>query len=246
MRNPSRHWVRVTVLMMTCLAVSCAKAQRAEPDRSFEVARRAMVDIQLAGRDIDDARVLEAMRLVPRHHFVPEALQRFAYSDTALPIGLDQTISQPYIVALMTQLAEPGPGDRVLEIGTGSGYQAAVLAGLARRVYTIEILPELAERAGKTLGELGYDNVTVRAGDGYAGWSEHAPFDIVVVTAAAPRLPQPLVEQLAEGGRLVIPMGRPGVEQMLARYRKRDGRLEREDLLPVIFVPMTGRVEKPE
>ncbi|MFZ0430561.1 MAG: protein-L-isoaspartate(D-aspartate) O-methyltransferase [Acidobacteriota bacterium] len=201
-----------------------------------------MVESQLAARDIRDARVLDAMRVVPRHLFVPPELRRLAYRDSPLPIGLDQTISQPYIVALMTQLAEPKADDRVLEVGTGSGYQAAVLSRLTRHVYTIEIIPELAQRARETLAGLGYENVTVRAGDGYEGWVDRAPFDIIVVTAAAPHLPQPLREQLAEGGRLVIPVGQPGRDQMLVRYRKRNGYLERENVLPVIFVPMTGKV----
>lgn len=210
----------------------------------YELKRQSMVERQLASRDIRDRRVLEAMRKVPRHLFVPEEVRRFAYEDFPLPIGYDQTISQPYIVALMTQAAEPRSGDRALEIGTGSGYQAAVLAELVREVFTIEIVPELCRRAAATLREIGYGNVHVRCGDGYAGWPEEAPFDVILITAAAPRVPQPLVDQLAEGGRLVAPVGKPGAIQELVVYRKKDGNLQKRRLIPVRFVPMTGRVRE--
>lgn len=246
MRTSSFPAVLIFTLIFDGISLGCAVGQSPKNEESYGVARHRMVENQLAGRDIRDPRVLDAMKEVPRHLFVPENIRPQAYSDSALPIGENQTISQPYIVALMTQLAEPGRDDRVLEVGTGSGYQAAVLSRLTRHVYTIEIVPTLAERARRTLQEAGYDNVTVRAGDGYAGWPEHAPFDIVVVTAAAPRLPEPLQDQLAEGGRLVIPVGRPGGIQTLVRYRKSGGRLERENVIPVRFVPMTGKIQEPE
>ena len=207
-----------------------------------DAARRThMVERQLAGRGIDDPRVLEAMRRVPRHRFVPEAAAALAYSDSPLPIGHDQTISQPYIVALMTQLARPEPGDRALEVGTGSGYQAAVLAELVADVHTIEIVAPLAGQAARLLEELGYDNVAVRAGDGYAGWPEQAPFDVILVTAAPERIPAPLIEQLAPGGRLVIPVGPVHAVQELRVLEKReDGSLHERVVTPVRFVPLTG------
>jgi len=201
-----------------------------------------MVVHQLASRDIDDERVLSVMREVPRHLFVPPEMRIFAYQDSPLPIGLNQTISQPYIVALMTQLADPSGDEKALEIGTGSGYQAAVLSRLVDRVYTVEIIPELARRAEKTLKEVGCDNVFVRPGDGYQGWAEEAPFDIVLVTAAARVVPQPLIEQLAEGGRLVMPVGETGGVQVLTRLTKENGKIKEERILGVRFVPMTGEV----
>ncbi len=233
-------------LVLVCAAWTCAGNRRpATAEDPWQNRREAMVARQLASRDIVHPGVLRAMREVPRHLFVPEEIRDWAYADSPLPIGLDQTISQPYIVALMTQLADPRPGDRALEIGTGSGYQAAVLSRLVERVYTIEIVEPLAERARRTLAELGYDNVEVRAGDGYAGWPEAAPFQIILITAAAPRLPEPLVEQLADGGRLVAPIGPPGAIQELAIYRKKGSKLEERRVIPVRFVPMTGRVQEP-
>ena len=207
------------------------------PD-SFQDARQAMVARQLQRRDITDPRVLIAMGTVPRHRFVPEALASRAYGDYPLPIGEDQTISQPYIVALMTQWAEVRPGDRVLEVGTGSGYQAAVLAELTDQVWSIELLPELARQAAVRLQELGYGRVRVRCGDGYQGWPEAAPFDAILVTAAAPLVPPALAAQLKEGGRLVIPLGSPGEPQTLMRYRKVQGKLVEEASLAVRFVPL--------
>jgi protein-L-isoaspartate(D-aspartate) O-methyltransferase len=198
-----------------------------------------MVEQQLRGRDITDAAVLRAMGAVPRHRFVDPALAARAYRDHPLPIGEGQTISQPYIVALMTQLLElSGGGGRVLEVGTGSGYQAAVLAELAREVYTIEILPGLAASAAERLHALGYANVRVRAGDGYRGWPEAAPFDGILVTAGASHIPTPLVEQLAEGARLVIPVDRgPGVQELIVG-RKQAGVLITRAVAPVRFVPL--------
>ncbi len=192
------------------------------------------------GRDIRNPRVLAVMGRVPRHEFVPERLRRQAYADYPLPIGQGQTISQPYIVGFMTEKLEPKTTDRVLEVGTGSGYQAAVLAELVAQVYTIEIVQELAERAAVDLKRLGYTNVYVRAGDGYLGWAEAAPFDAVIVTCAPQRVPQPLVDQLKEGGRMIIPVGRIGSQELVS-LRKRDGKLEQRAVLPVSFVPMTGR-----
>ncbi|MCL6620501.1 MAG: protein-L-isoaspartate(D-aspartate) O-methyltransferase [Syntrophobacterales bacterium] len=205
---------------------------------SAAAARARMVKEQLQARDISDPRVLAAMGKVPRERFVPAWLAPFAYADQALPIGQGQTISQPYIVALMSQWAEVRPGDKVLEVGTGSGYQAAVLAELTDRVFTIELIPELARQAQATLRELGYARVQVRTGDGYAGWPEEAPFAAILVTAAAPQVPPALSAQLLEGGRLVIPLGRPGGLQYLKKYRKVKGELREEGSLPVRFVPL--------
>jgi protein-L-isoaspartate(D-aspartate) O-methyltransferase len=205
---------------------------------SFEDARQAMVARQLQRRDITDPRVLVAMGTVPRHRFVPGALASRAYGDYPLPIGEDQTISQPYIVALMTQWAEVAPGDKVLEVGTGSGYQAAVLAELTEMVFSIEIRPELARQAAASLKDLGYGRVQVRSGDGYQGWPEAAPFDAILVTVAAPRVPPALTAQLKEGGRLVIPLGPSGGAQTLVRYRKVQGKLKQENSLAVRFVPL--------
>lgn len=205
-----------------------------------------MVREQLTGpgRDITNARVLTAMGKVPRHELVPEAQRPLAYEDRPLPIGYGQTISQPYIVAFMTEKLEPRPADRVLEIGTGSGYQAAVLSELVKEVYTIEIIEPLARRAAADLKRLSCTNVHVRAGDGYQGWPETAPFDAIIVTCAPERVPQPLVEQLKDGGRMIIPVGPPG-EQDLVLLRKQAGRLERRTVLPVRFVPMTGETQPP-
>lgn len=198
-----------------------------------------MVRFQLAARGIRDPGVLDAMRRVPRHLFVPPSQRRLAYTDGPLPIGEGQTISQPYIVALMTELARPGPDDRVLEVGTGSGYQAAVLAELVEHVYTVELEESLARSAEKVLRELNFDNVTVRAGDGYTGWPEHAPFDIIMVTAAPDHVPAPLIEQLAPGGRMVVPVGPTGAVQELRLIEKRaDGSLETTDVSGVMFVPL--------
>lgn len=185
--------------------------------------------------------VVAAMRAVPRHEFVPAPLRGEAYADHPLPIGAGQTISQPFIVAVMSHLLEVGPGDKVYELGTGSGYQAAVLGQMGVEVYTVEIVPELAERAQKVLRRLGYENVRVRAGDGYQGWPEAAPFDRILVTAAADHVPQPLIDQLAPKGRLVMPVGEAGRTQQLVVMEKTEtGTLERSDILPVRFVPVTG------
>jgi protein-L-isoaspartate(D-aspartate) O-methyltransferase len=212
-------------------------------DAELAAAREKMVAEQIAGRGVADARVLAALRKVPRHEFVARSLRREAYADHPLPIGHGQTISQPYVVAAMTELAQVGPGERVLEVGTGSGYQAAVLAELAREVYTIEIVEPLAKSAAATLARLGYAAVRVRHGDGYRGWPEAAPFDAIVVTAAPPRVPPPLLEQLAVGGKLVIPVGDDWQE--LEVHTKTATGVEVRQVFPVRFVPMTGEASKP-
>jgi protein-L-isoaspartate(D-aspartate) O-methyltransferase len=205
---------------------------------SFQEIRQTMVARQLQLRDITDPRVLTAMGKVPRHLFVPEDLASQAYEDHPLPIGSGQTISQPYIVALMTQWAEVHPGDKVLEVGTGSGYQAAVLAELTDRVLTIELLPELASQAAMRLKDLGYTRVRVKSGDGYQGWPEEAPYDAILVTAAPRQVPLALKAQLKEGGRLVIPLEGSFGDQTLVRFRKVQGKLREEANLPVRFVPL--------
>ncbi|MBK5258803.1 MAG: protein-L-isoaspartate(D-aspartate) O-methyltransferase [Thermoanaerobaculia bacterium] len=204
--------------------------------------RTAMVADQIAARGVADARVLDVMRRVPRERFIPKEMAGAAYDDSPLPIGNDQTISQPYIVAYMTEQLHVTAQAKVLEIGTGSGYQAAILGELAREVYTIEILPELAQRAAATLKALGYKNIHVRAGDGYRGWPEEAPFDRIIVTAAPDHVPQPLIDQLAIGGRLVIPVG-DYYQQMTIIEKTREGVVERKTL-DVRFVPMTGEAQK--
>jgi protein-L-isoaspartate(D-aspartate) O-methyltransferase len=199
---------------------------------------RAMIERQLRGRGILDPAVLRVMSAVPREKFVPKELSNSAYDDRPLPIGYGQTISQPFIVALMTEQLQPKKTHRVLEIGTGSGYQAAVLSDLVAEVYTIEIVRPLAQRAEEVLRELGYKNVYVRAGDGYKGWPEHAPFDAIIVTAAPDHVPAPLVEQLKEGGRMVIPVGESG-SQKLYLLEKQAGQIRQTAVIPVKFVPLT-------
>jgi protein-L-isoaspartate(D-aspartate) O-methyltransferase len=208
----------------------------------FDAARASMVKEQLAGpgRGITNARVLGVMNEVPRHEFVPSAYRNLAYLDQPLPIGNGQTISQPFIVAFMTEKLEPQPTDRVLEIGTGSGYQAAVLGKLVREVYTIEIVEPLARQAEATLKRLAYTNVLVRAGDGYKGWPEAAPFDSIIVTCAPDHVPQPLVDQLKDGGRMIIPVGSLGMQDLYV-LRKEGNKVKRSAVLPVRFVPMTGK-----
>lgn len=193
---------------------------------------------QLEDRGIRDARVLAAVRAVPRHHFVAPDLSPYAYEDRPLPIGFDVTISQPYIVAAMTELVQPQPWHRVLEIGTGSGFQAAILSQLCRQVYSVERVPELAARAGELLRQLGYTNVRVRTGDGFEGWPEEAPFDGIVVTAAPVNLPETLVEQLARPGRLVVPVGEPDRQELILVEKDRGGSVRRKVVFPVSFVPM--------
>ncbi len=209
--------------------------------------RERMVREQIAapGREVKDARVLEAMRQVPRHRFVPTSYGFTAYADSALPIGHGQTISQPYIVAMMTELLQVEPGERVLEIGTGSGYQAAVLSELTPHVYSIEIVEVLCERASELLAKLGYETINVKTGDGYFGWEEHGPFEGIIVTCAAGHVPPPLLEQLKPGGRMVVPVGGAYETQYLILVTKDEGgELRSEQILPVRFVPMTGRIQE--
>ncbi len=240
-REMPGRWILLLLAGAGCtLGNQCTQAKDAPVD--LEAARTRMVKTQLAGpgRRIEDDRVLNVMEEVPRHEFVPEAYRDKAYVDSPLPIGHGQTISQPYVVAFMTEALKPKATDKVLEIGTGSGYQAAVLSKLVKDVYTIEIVDPLAKRAKETLERLHYDNVHVRAGDGYKGWPEAAPFDAVIVTCAPDHVPQPLVDQLAEGGRMIIPVGREHGNQELYLLEKREGKVERRAVLPVRFVPMTG------
>jgi len=212
------------------------------PDAEAAAMRERMVEMQIAARKIKDPRVLEAMRSVPGERLVPEQAARHAYEDRPLSIGHGQTISQPYVVALMTELARVEPGDRVLEIGTGSGYQAAVLAELAGHVYSIEIVDSLARSAAADLRDLGYGNVSVRAGDGYAGWPEYAPFDAIIVTAAPDKVPAPLLEQLKPGGRMVVPVGPSWAMQQLKLIEKQDdGSIRTTNVAPVRFVPFTRK-----
>jgi len=204
--------------------------------------RHDMVDLQIRDRGIHQPEVLRAMESVPRHLFVPEEHRDQAYSDAPQPIGWGQTISQPYIVALMTELLELGPGDKVLEIGTGSGYHAAVLSRVAGEVYTIEIIDQLGQQAKTTLRQLGYDNVHVKVGDGYQGWPEKQPFDAIILTAAPPKIPQPLIDQLKVGGRMVVPVGSFVQDLMLLTKTARG--VEKRTVAPVRFVPMTGEVQR--
>ena len=215
---------------------------QSQPDQEGD--RMRMVEQQLLTRDITDPSVVSAMRRVPRDRFVPPDQRPWAYEDRPLPIGYRQTISQPYIVAYMTQALRLAPDAKVLEVGTGSGYQAAVLAELAASVYSIEIVTQLAARARDTLSDLGYANVHVRQGDGYAGWPEQAPFDAIIVTAAPDHIPQPLVDQLALGGRLIIPVGQD--RQTLTILTRTEDGIAQETTLPVLFVPMTGEAERRE
>ena len=215
-------------------------------DDPHAAARRRMVEEQILRRGVKEARVLRAMRRVPRHLFVPESARARAYEDGPLPIGEGQTISQPYIVAFMTEALEVGPDDRVLDVGTGSGYQAAVLAEIVKEVFSIEILDRLAADATRRLADLGYRNVTVRAGDGWFGWPDKAPFDAILVAAAPEEVPPALIDQLKPGGRLVIPIGGTGLadaQNLLRITRTADGS-RREMLLPVRFVPMTGEADR--
>jgi len=229
-----RRWLLLALVGLAVLAARDPYAAR----------RERMVREDVAARGIKDPAVLRVMRETPRHLFVPPNLQQMAYADRPLPIGHGQTISQPYIVALMTELLKVKKTHKVLEIGTGSGYQAAVLAGLAEHVYTIEVVPELAEAAKKKLA--GYDNVTVRHGDGYRGWPEKAPFDRIILTAAPPELPKALVEQLRPGGRLVAPVGPgPWSQRLILVEKDRAGHVRQQSVLPVVFVPMVhGKAEQ--
>lgn len=231
-------------LALAFVSVACG-AKPEKPGDDEQAARRAeMLKTQIAGRGITDPRVLAAMKKVPRHLFMPDKIRARAYEDTALPIGHGQTISQPYIVAFMTASLDLKPDCKVLEIGTGSGYQAAVFAELVEEVYTIEIIDPLGRQAGKALEEAGFPSVKIRIGDGYLGWPEQAPFDAIMVTCAPDAIPQPLIDQLAEGGRMIIPVGPRNAPQELVLIRKTDGEIQRRAVLPVRFVPMTGKAEE--
>lgn len=224
-------------LILILLSFSTCSAQE---DMDFTSLREAMVNRQIIDRGVNDPDVIKAMRKVPRHLFVPRKNRAFSYGDHPLPIGEGQTISQPYIVAFMTEALELKPGERVLEIGTGSGYQAAILAELINEVYSIEIIEALGIRAQETLGKLGYKNVHIKIGDGHKGWPQKAPFDAIIVTCAPEQIPRPLVEQLKEGGRMIIPVGREGAVQKLVRAVKKGGRLQTQEAMLVRFVPMVS------
>jgi protein-L-isoaspartate(D-aspartate) O-methyltransferase len=247
MRNAGKAIVHGGVLLaaggLASLAFMAAAIAVPPAADRFAEAREQMVRDDIAGGGVTDPRVLESMRLVPRHEFVGGAQRPYAYYDMALPIGASQTISGPFVVAYMTEKLEPKPTDRVLEIGTGSGYQAAVLSPLVGMVYSIEISRMLGEKAARTLTRLGYRNVVTKIGDGFQGWPEHAPFDKIIVTCSPENIPQPLVEQLAEGGRMIIPVGER-YEQTLVLLSKRNGVMEQESLVPSLFVPMTGVAEQ--
>jgi protein-L-isoaspartate(D-aspartate) O-methyltransferase len=220
------------IILLSSLSVA------AQQDDKYSYARKEMVNRQIISRGIRNPLTLKAMQKVPRHQFVPQAYESRAYEDTPLPIGYDQTISQPFIVAYMTELAKPAKWKKVLEIGTGSGYQAAVLAEIVEKVYTIEIIPQLAKEASARLGSLGYKNITTKTGDGYQGWKEFAPFDVIMVTAADDHIPEPLLEQLAENGRLIMPVGSPSSAQNIILAIKKNGKIEKNKLAMVRFVPL--------
>jgi protein-L-isoaspartate(D-aspartate) O-methyltransferase len=230
------------LLIVTVLTVSCAPS--AHPD-SYRTAREQMVKNDIEGRAISDPAVLRAMLKVPRHLFAGSKNIDVAYSDSALPIKENQTISQPYVVALMTATAELTSTDKVLEIGTGSGYQAAVLGEIVKEVYSIEIIETLARESSKLLHELGYKNIKVKHGDGYQGWKEESPFDAILITAAAPKIPEPLTDQLKIGGRLVMPLGETRTSQELIVLTKTENGLDKRFVTRVVFVPMTGEVRSP-
>jgi protein-L-isoaspartate(D-aspartate) O-methyltransferase len=230
-------------LLVSLLAILLAAAAPATAERASEREMMVLTVASLAAtagprREID-RKVLEAMRQVPRHLLVPDAIQADAYQNRPLPIGYGATISQPYIVALMTDLLDVKPDHKVLEVGTGSGYQAAVLSGLVSQIYSIEIVQPLAKRAAEQLAALGYSNISVRAGDGYAGWPDQAPFDRIMVTAGADHVPPPLIEQLRPGGRMVVPVGKDGNLQLTVIDKSRKGRISKHRVLPVAFVPLT-------
>lgn len=232
----------LALFQLAACGVHCRHAHAQRTDDEYSALRAKMVAEEIEAAGVKNPRVLDAMRSTPRHEFMPTAYRPYAYFDAALPIGDQQTISPPFVVAYMTEQVDPQPTDRVLEIGTGSGYQAAVLSPLVKEVYTIEIVPRLGHRAERTLRRLGYKNVNTRVGDGFKGWPEKAPFDKIIVTCSPESVPQPLVDQLREGGQMIIPVGER-YQQNLYRLTKRDGKLDREPLQATLFVPMTGEAE---
>ena len=231
--------IRFILILASSLLFSLTACAGDEVSQDFKKLRELMVITQIEARGVKNKKVLEAMRKVERHKFVSKEYMNAAYEDHPLPIGEGQTISQPYIVALMTEVLDPDGTKKVLEIGTGSGYQAAVLAELVQSVYTIEIIEVLGKRAEKTLSDLGYKNVQVKTGDGYKGWKEHGPYDAIIVTCAPSHIPQPLKDQLTEGGRMVIPVGER-YHQELILLTKEKGMLKQKGIIPVVFVPMFG------
>lgn len=236
----SSYLVLIFLIIIGCSDMS--RKEKTPTNHNFAEQREEMVKYQIKARGVNDKRVLAAMLKVPRHLFVQENLQNRAYTDEPLPIGSGQTISQPYIVAYMTEQIDIDENEKVLEIGTGSGYQAAILGEIAKEVFTIEIVPELGKKAGEILQRLNYSNVHVRIGDGYLGWPEEAPFDAIIVTAAPDHVPQPLVDQLKVGGRMMIPVGE--FSQDLILLERTEKGIERKRKIPVRFVPMTGEAEE--
>jgi protein-L-isoaspartate(D-aspartate) O-methyltransferase len=244
--NPHLNFFFVGIIAFACVCRELPKkaedmAHQSAEDRYTEL-RHQMVDWQIVKRGVKNKQVLDAMRRVERHKFVPKQTQRYAYHDEPLPIGHGQTISQPYIVAYMTEALDLKQNDKVLEIGTGSGYQAAILAEIVRDVFTIEIVQPLAVTAREILSDQKYSNIHCRTGDGYMGWPEEAPFDGIMITAAPPEIPEPLMNQLKEGGRMIVPVGTSF--QQLILITNKNGKLVRQSLLPVRFVPMTGEIQK--
>jgi protein-L-isoaspartate(D-aspartate) O-methyltransferase len=224
--------------IIICIMATIAGLLSYQQDDKYTAMRKDMVNNQIVGRGIRNQVTIKAMLKIPRHLFVPSQYTDRAYEDNPLPIGYNQTISQPFIVAYMTELAKPAKWKKVLEIGTGSGYQAAVLADLVNTVYTIEIIPELAREASTRLTRLGYKNIVTKTGDGYLGWKEYAPFDVIMVTAADDHIPQPLLDQLAENGRLIMPVGAPSSAQQIVLAVKKNGKIEKSKLAMVRFVPL--------
>lgn len=224
-------------IWLLLIALSCSEGQNQTKDEYYDQ-RKSMVEHQLKGRGIRNKKVLKAMMTIPRQKYVPDKYKHFAYSDSPIPIEYNQSISQPYIVAYMTEKLDPRSDQKILEIGTGSGYQAAILSLLYKEVYTIEIIKPLGEKAEKIFREQGYDNIKVKIGDGYEGWKEYAPFDAIIVTCAPENVPQPLIDQLAEGGKMIIPVGSV-YSQVLYLLEKRNGKIQTTAKLPVLFVPMT-------
>jgi len=244
LRRFKRHVFGLSVVVLFVLNCSMNDGSACDDsDQFFENARKHMVERQIKGRGISDKKIVDAFLTVPRHLFVPEIYKNEAYNDHPLPIGAGQTISQPYIVAYMTEVLNVTMSDRILEIGTGSGYQAAILAELCDQVYSIEIVESLAQKAGKLFQQLGYANIHTKTGDGYLGWPEHAPFDAIIVTCASKHVPQPLIDQLKEGGRMVIPVGNR-FWQELVYLEKVAGELKEVSVLPVLFVPMVDSTGK--